>query len=100
MNPAPIVWSTRRGLAESLEEYQARHPHYPGMTGLARKAWRSEGMRLLGLDKSKAVPDGRYQPRICAEACPTSNGTTVFEEEGAESSSWFVPEGYEPGDMM
>ncbi len=69
----------RLGLQESLEEFTARHPlQYP----LAcRWAWRLEGMRLLGLDTSKAVLDGRYQPRICAEACPTKNGLTVFEED-------------------
>lgn len=71
-------FSPRLGLKESLEEYQSRH----GLAGPAgRVAWRFEGMRLLGLDPSKAVPDARYQPRICDQACPTENGPTVFEED-------------------
>ncbi len=68
----------RLGLKESLEEYAERHGVKPDR---ARQLWRLEGMRLLGLDPAKAVPDGFYQPRICDQACPTENGLTVLEED-------------------
>lgn len=73
-----IELKPRRGLQESLEAYVSRHPGNPE----ARMSWRYEGMRLLGLDPARAVLDGRYQPRICDQACPTDNGPTVFEEDG------------------
>jgi hypothetical protein len=72
-----IELTPRRGMQESLEEYQARHPGNPG----TRAAWRLEAIRLLGLDPANLVPDGRYQPRVCAQACPTNNGPTIFEED-------------------
>jgi hypothetical protein len=74
-------WTQRLGMKESLEEYAKRHESL--IDHECRQQWRLEAIRLLGLDPANLVPDGRYQPRVCAQACPTNNGPTEIElDEG------------------